>query len=242
MTAAERYIAMTAMDEQRRVHLLLTSDIHTSGIGDVDTTGASVIIIAGDIMGAGMDSDDAGYEYLEREFFPWCAANADKAIVITAGNHDKFLYRLYKREEKVNWPKNVRYLCDKMTTLRGMKIYGTPWCENDRDGRFECSNAELFEKFRRVPDNLDILISHTPPYIPGCDIDVKDSGVHEGSRALTETILEKKPRLVVCGHVHSASREPVKFHGTTIMNVARVNHDRSEEAFKPQILRYCFDY
>lgn len=239
MTAAERYLA-TVMDERKIVNLLVTSDIHTSGIGDIDTTGASVIVIAGDIMGGGMDSDAAGYEYLEKEFFPWCAANADKDIIITAGNHDKFLYRLYKREEKVDWPKNVRYLCDRMTTLRGMKIYGTPWCENDRDGRFECSNAELFEKFRRIPGGLDILIAHTPPYIPGCDIDLHD-GVHQGSRALTEAIIEKKPRLVICGHVHSGSREPVKFHGVTIMNVARVRHDRSEESYKPHIVRYAYE-
>lgn len=240
MNAVERYLAIT-MDERRRVNLLLTSDIHTSGIGDIDTAGASVIIIAGDIMGGGMDSDTAGYEYLEKEFFPWCGKNADKDIIITAGNHDKFLYRLYKREEKVAWPKNVRYLCDKMTTLRGMKIYGTPWCENDRSGRFECSNAELFEKFSRVPQNLDILIAHTPPYIPGCAIDMNDNGVHEGSKALTETIIEKKPRLVICGHVHSGSREPLKFHGATVMNVARVNQDRSSEAFKPRIVRYNYE-
>ena len=239
MDAVERYLAM-AMDERRQVNLMVTSDIHTSGIGDVDTTGASVIVIAGDIMGGGMESDAAGYGYLENEFFPWCAKNSDKDIVITAGNHDKFLYRLYKRDEKVAWPRNVKYLCDNMVTLRGMRIYGTPWCENDRSGRFECSNAEQFEKFGKIPHDLDILIAHTPPYIPGVNLDVYD-GVHYGSRALTEAIIEKRPRLVICGHVHSGSREPVKFYGATIMNVARVRKDRSEEAFKPQVLRYAYE-
>lgn len=231
-----------ALDEATGANILLTSDIHTSGISGVDTAGASIVIIAGDIMGGGMDSDDAGFGYLESEFFPWCRKNGDKQIVITAGNHDKFLFRMWAKGEKIDWPKNVTYLIDREVSVNGIRMYGTPWCTKNREGRFEGTDRDLAERFSKIPKGLDILISHTPPYIPGEKIDYSDKvGVHEGSKELTEEIIKKKPRLVVCGHIHGGDRTVLKYGETTIMNVARVHTDRSKESFKPKLIRFTFE-
>ena len=129
-------------------------------------------------------------------------------------------------------------LVDKGETIGGLKFYGTPWCLKNRPGRFEGTEETLKEYFSNIPKNLDVLISHSPPYIPGEKIDDRGDGLHEGSKELTEAILDKKPRLVVCGHVHSGSRKPAELGDSKVMNVSRVDHDRSEEAHRPHIIHF----
>ncbi len=216
--------------------LFVTSDIHSTGMKSLDPKGASMIVIAGDLMGGGMDSDDAGYQYLEEEFFPWCRDHADKPIIITAGNHDKFLFRQWAKGKKIDWPKNVHYLVDRSETIDGLKFYGTPWCLKDRPGRFEGTEEKLKDYFSKIPKGVDVLIAHCPPYIPGEKVDANEDDLHEGSKELTEAILAKKPRFCVCGHVHSGSRAPVTLGDTKVVNVARVERDRHEAAHKPRIL------
>ena len=217
--------------------VFLTSDIHSTGMESLDPKDASVIVIAGDLMGAGTDSDDAGRDYLEKEFFPWCRDHADKPIVITAGNHDKFLFRQWAKGKKLDWPENVHYLVDKAETIDGLKFYGTPWCLKDRPGRFEGTEEKLKDYFSKIPKGVDVLIAHCPPYIPGEKVDANEDGLHEGSKELTEAILAKKPRFCVCGHVHSGSRAPAELGDTTVINVARVESDRQEAAHDPKILQ-----
>lgn len=229
---------VTVEDASDSVDMLLTSDLHTTDLDTLDPKDARIVVIAGDIMGGGMDSDDAGREYLEKKFFPWCRDHADKDIVVTAGNHDKFLFRQWVKGRKLNWPENVHYLVDKGETIGGLKFYGTPWCLKNRPGRFEGTEETLKEYFAKMPKNLDVLISHSPPYIPGEKIDDRGDGLHEGSKELTEAILDKKPRLVVCGHVHSGSRKPAVLGDSKVMNVSRVDHDRSEEAHRPHIIHF----
>ncbi|MFI5251545.1 MAG: metallophosphoesterase [Bacteroidota bacterium] len=45
-----------------------------------------------------------------------------------------------------------------------------------------------------------ILVSHPPPY--GTKVDIVHAGYHVGSTAVREFIEEKKPDLVICGHIH----------------------------------------
>ena len=231
------------------IKLFLTSDLHTTNLATLNPNpkDVDIIIIAGDFMAAGTDSNNAGQDFLEKKFFPWCEERADLPIVIIPGNHDKYLFRMWKGDKTLTFPRNVHYLVDSGCTVKGLKIYGTPWCLKDRKGRFEGDEKDLAKAFADIPRGLDILISHTPPYIPGEEIDLpknnekgKDGDVlvHEGSKELTEEILKKMPRLVICGHVHTASRKPVRLGSSLVMNVARVRDDRGEEAFKPRIVTF----
>ncbi len=94
-----------------------------------------------------------------------------------------------------------------------------------------------------MPDNLDVLVLHGPPRLEdsegGADKDCGHSEDHFGSTAIREAILAKRPRLVICGHIHQGSREPSNLAGTVVMNVGRVGH-KSDEApsYSPAIIEF----
>jgi hypothetical protein len=50
----------------------------------------------------------------------------------------------------------------------GIKIYGTPWHEHRKSlfkwaNNFGLSSQELQEKWKMIPENIDILMTHFPP-------------------------------------------------------------------------------
>ncbi len=60
-----------------------------------------------------------------------------------------------------------------------------------------------------------VLVSHSPPR--GV-VDVSSRGQSLGSMAVREAILEKKPRLVVCGHIHECGGQHDFLNGTPVVN------------------------
>jgi uncharacterized protein len=82
-------------------------------------------------------------------------------------------------------------------------------------GPFEYSDEEAKKLLSRL-GYVDILVSHCPPFGTKCDFAV-DDGKNYGSRPLREYLEEKKPRLVLSGHVHMA-RAVDKLGETIIVN------------------------
>jgi uncharacterized protein len=60
-----------------------------------------------------------------------------------------------------------------------------------------------------------ILVVHSPPIDT---VDHDSSGRVRGSQSIRQTVLDKKPRLVVCGHIHSDWGKSVRLGSTTILN------------------------
>ena len=207
------------------------SDIHHSGIDGITDKDCGTIVIAGDFMAKGKKKEDIkeAEKWWKEKFLPWCEDHKDQNIVIIGGNCDKWLY--YNRD-KLEWPKNVHYLDDTATEVNGMKVYGTSWCPHNMNGAWEVSEEEMEKEFSKIPYGLDILVTHAPPKGEGLELDHDTSfNNHFGSEALTKAILEKKPKIVLCGHVHSGSHKPVKIGDSIVMNVSRIDDDRYEQSF-----------
>ncbi len=60
--------------------------------------------------------------------------------------------------------------------------------------------------------NIDVLVSHVPPY--GTKLDVVRTRMHAGSKSLLKFLKEKQPILCVCGHIHESYG--VDFIGRTV--------------------------
>ena len=220
------------MEEKDSVDLIYaTSDIHQSGLEDITDTDCGTIVLAGDFMEKAKhhaDFKQAG-KWWDEHFIPWCESHKDQQIVIIGGNCDKWLY---ENRDKVEWPKNVHYLDDSLSEVNGMKVYGTSWCPHNMNGAWEVDDDRLEEEFSKIPEGLDILVTHVPPKGDGLSIDRDDkNGGNFGSEALTRAILEKKPKIVLCGHIHRGDHKPVKIGDSIVMNVSRVDDDRYEQAF-----------
>jgi Icc-related predicted phosphoesterase len=101
--------------------------------------------------------------------------------------------------------RGIKYLEDSGTTIEGLKIYGTPWTRVYTGNAFQIEEDQLLEKFEKIPSNLDILISHSPPQNI---FDRNSKGVASGSSSLLKILTKTKPRIHVFGHIHEG-------HGTS---------------------------
>jgi len=175
--------------------------------------GGDLLIHAGDLTGR-------GYQKEITNFLNWYNSldNYTHKIFI-AGNHDWGFQESPDmcRELLKLYPK-VTYLQDNLEVIgvdyeSGVKIYGSPWQPEFYNWAFNLPRMgdELKEKWNDVSANTDILITHGPAW--GHLDTVKGQSVPLGCELLTERIDELKPKIHVCGHIHTGYG--YKFDGTT---------------------------
>jgi len=130
-------------------------------------------------------------------FFSWLDTKTDfQHIIIVLGNHDGNYERINAKVRRRN---TVHLLFDEELIIDGVKFYGTPWTKQFFDWHWGKSEDELVEVFAKIPDDVNVLISHSPPFGMMDYVD----GRHEGSVALKDRIAElKELKLHVFGHLH----------------------------------------
>lgn len=163
-----------------------------------DLPGGDLLIVGGDLT-----ARDTFPEYCQ--CFSWIAKADYKKKIIIGGNHDNLL-------QTDDWFAKMtidfEYLCDSGTEFEGLKIYGSPWTKtfegmNPHCKAFTCDKEEeLAEKWALIPDDIDILITHSPP--KGI-LDWNFEGKQCGSESLLKKSRELKNLKLFCfGHIHEA--------------------------------------
>lgn len=206
------------------------SDMHGL-LPDVKTIEKSeLFIIAGDIFPTNIQHNiSACREWYMSTFLDWVDLLPVKKVIVVGGNHDFFFEHFkslainslhYARPEIT---KKIVYLQDESYDYNGLKIYGTPWCENL--WRWAFFAADTLDKYKNIPKELDILITHQPPRIG--DVGVSDIGTafeeNYGSQNLADVIDARRIKKVICGHVHSGVHGGINHGHTTIYNVSYVD-------------------
>jgi Icc-related predicted phosphoesterase len=114
------------------------------------------------------------------------------------------------REACAGWAA-AKVLHGEGTEIDGVAFYGlgagvptTPW-----DWSFDLTEEEAAAKLAACPAGA-VLVSHSPP--KGC----LDEGL--GSDAVLEAIRDKRPRLVVCGHIHECNGQEATLGETRVVN------------------------
>ena len=79
---------------------------------------------------------------------------------------------------------------------------------------YDFTEDEALELLRDCPSGC-VLVSHSPP--KGI-LDLSSDGKKLGSEAVRQTVENKKPGLVVCGHIHGSSGQTERLEGTTVVN------------------------
>jgi Icc-related predicted phosphoesterase len=172
--------------------------------------GGEFLIHAGDIS-------SMGYKHEIQQFCKWfnSLTNYTHKIFI-AGNHDwGFQINANEISEILNSYKTIDYLQDEMMTFyydgpngdfpdKTIRVYGTPWQPEFCNWAFNLprNGVELLEKWNVIPENIDILITHSPAWGILDDVEGR-RGQHLGCELLIERIQAIRPKIHVCGHIHS---------------------------------------
>lgn len=189
--------------------ITMIADTHGTFPDDISPT--ELLIHAGDITGDG--------SMLElRLMCEWMQSQPADNIVVVAGNHDISVERFNQGARKIFKEHGIVYLENEWAEVAGHKIYGTPMSLNFGNWSFMGTEDELYEFFKEVPDDCDIVISHGPPY--GI-LDYVSRGEHTGSKsALFELIGRVQPKLFVCGHIHEQHGTIKLDTGTACINAS----------------------
>lgn len=198
--------------------IIAISDLH-GNLPKIDA--CDLLLIAGDICPVTNHDLDFQLEWLGTEFAKWLDELPVKQVVGIAGNHDGVFQKAFDKVPILKWV----YLQDTLYEYEGIKIYGSPWVPKPWDGHpmvWAFGGIESFvkEKWAMMPD-CDILISHGPPYRCG---DKVDWGEHVGSPSLAKKIVEKCPKVVINGHIHSGYGQ-YNFHGIPVFNCSLLDED-----------------
>lgn len=197
------------------VKIIATSDLH----GRLPQISAcDLLLICGDICPDVSSLHQA--KWLDEVFRNWLEKLPAKEIVCIAGNHD----RIFEQARHLV-PKEMKfhYLQDNTIELYGLKIYGTPW-QLPFWGVFNLSDDELEEQYSIIPKDIDILMSHAPPYGIFDEVPRGAEQFHTGSIALRKKVFEVNPQLFVCGHIH-CSFGMCKINETIFANVSLLDND-----------------
>jgi Icc-related predicted phosphoesterase len=201
--------------------IVCTSDLH-SHLPPIPK--CDLLLIAGDIC-PDFENPLGQIKWLNTSFRQWLLDIPAKHVVGTPGNHDRSFEELpHLIPQDLRWT----LLQHNMVELEGFKIFGMPWIRPIW-GAFQESEEVLQHKYAQIPEGMDIIISHGPPY-GICDLAAPrwtdeekwPEGENCGSKALRERIFQLKPRLFVCGHIHESfgihEEEGVRFVNAALCN------------------------
>lgn len=195
---------------------LLISDTHSfhRKIPKKHLPEADIIIHAGDISSMGRVNE-------VQDFLSWFSGLDQYAHkIFCVGNHD-FLFEKNPDIAKSLIPANVTYLESSGVEVEGIKIHAECHQPEFHNWAFNVQRGEMYKYWDLVPDDTQLLISHSPPH--GI-LDMCLNGDVVGCEELLTRMGElKQLRAVICGHIHEG-RGIYRFaDGQLVVNASLLN-------------------
>jgi len=214
------------------MRITVLSDTHTRHglIPMVDLPGGDLLLHAGDIMNSGYNKNDIW------DFCHWYQSldqYEDKVFI--AGNHDRMFQN--HPEDVKGWLDKfplINYLQDQELALyfdgpngdmpeNNIRIYGSPWQPEFYSWAFNLpkNGIEIAGKWEAIPSNTDILVTHGPAF---GTLDTVKGREHDnlGCELLAQRIEVVKPKIHICGHIHSGYgyefKDGTHFFNTSVLD------------------------
>ena len=189
-------------------------------ISDTHCRHRSLRIPKGDVLLHAGDISLRGHQREIEDFLDWFGKLPHPHKIFIAGNHDFFFEKEKAAMIKKLIPESVHYLEDEQIDVNGIKIWGSPytpwffrWAFNKRRGE------ALAQHWKKIPNDVQVVLTHGPAF--GI-LDTVVNEQHAGDRDLLSKLLEVKPKIHVCGHIHE-SHGIVKRHGIKFLNACVLN-------------------
>ncbi|KAK2467069.1 hypothetical protein APHAL10511_001327 [Amanita phalloides] len=198
----------------------------------LSTPSAIYQVPAGDVLIHAGDLTSWGYPRQVGDAVNWLASLDHPMKIIIAGNHDLCLdsnidassieslrtFRAFMKSE------NLYYLENEMIKVNSpagktWHVYGSPSSPRYAEGAFQYTTAaEADGIYQRIPENTEILITHTPP---NGILDRTKRGKQAGCERLAERLKNLKScRLHVFGHIHEGAGAMILPDGRVAVNAA----------------------
>lgn len=196
--------------------------------------GCELLLICGDIVPLNIQFKKKESEsWFLNEFKTWCDSLPVKQIYFIGGNHD-YLLKVSKNI-KQHFSDNVHYLKHELVEYKNYKIFGTPYCKIFGNWPFMKPNDELEILFNDIPENLDILMTHDPPSLGTVGTILQKSNINAGNEILSKYILERNPKYVFSGHIHSGNHNIELVNNSNIVNCSILD-EYYNITYKPLII------
>lgn len=199
-------------------------------ISDTHTYHDELILPKGDVLIHAGDISSRGYTTEVRDFLEWFDKQDFEEKIFIAGNHDFFFENRDIEDVRkiISEYKSVTYLFDEEIIINGVKFYGTPWQPEFCNWAFNVQRGELHKKWNKIPKDVNVLITHGPPYTildrvkPSWNTCSEQVGCFELLNAINDL---KDLKLNVFGHIHEAYGEMM------IDNVTFINASVLDERY-----------
>lgn len=153
--------------QNKTMRMVVISDSHNMH-SRLDVPPGDVLLHCGDMSDDGLDSEI-------ESFNTWLGTLPHKHKIVICGNHEEKLGSLTADQIRLKFT-NAHYLHDESLQLDNgaIKIYGTPYVPNL--GKWEAhmcpfdnqafyrSFDDLIQVWSKIPDDTQILLTHTPPH------------------------------------------------------------------------------
>ena len=142
-----------------------------------------------DIISHSGDFCKKGTEEEVIDFIEWFDSLKYKHKIFIAGNHDDYLH-----DAQIDGlPENMHYLCYSAINIEGIDFYGIPMFSAD------IINKKYQKQILEIPNNIDVLITHQPPF----GILDQTTNKHYGDIDILNRVCAIKPKLHLFGHIHN---------------------------------------
>jgi Icc-related predicted phosphoesterase len=162
---------------------------------------ADIVVHSGDICMVGSEQEAI-------DFLNWFCDLPYKNKIFIAGNHDECLYGA----NIGGLDANCHYLCNSGIEIEGLNFYGVPMFMND------CVYGRQQKNYDKIPDDTDVLITHTPPF----GILDFDDNINYGAEELLPIVTRVRPQAHLFGHIHVQhgvkQQDGIIFSNGAIMN------------------------
>ncbi|MGC2234914.1 MAG: metallophosphatase domain-containing protein [Pyrinomonadaceae bacterium] len=204
--------------------IVCLSDTHNCN-DDISVPDGDILIHAGDATIRGTTGEIA-------LFNEWFANLPHKNKIFVAGNHD-WLFETNTAAARKLLDDKIIYLQDSSIEIENFRIYGAPWQPRFYDWAFNLNRGgEMAEKWKLIPRDVDILITHGPP---NGILDQTPQGDFAGCEELRRRVEEISPKAHIFGHIHSGYGREEKF------GVKFVNASNCDESYAPSNPPIVFD-
>lgn len=197
-----------------------------------------LVCICGDTVPLNIQSNSRKTrQWLKNEFKTWGESLPCDKVIFIAGNHDlhfnlAFMYENFSKDAKVTYLFHEKYV---YTSKSGKEysIFGTPYCKQFGNWAYMENDKTLDKLYSQIPEGLDILLTHDQPYGFG-DILTEDTpwntGESIGNKPLAKVVLEKQPKYMFVGHLHSTTHDCIMINNTKRYNVS-IKNERYEPVY-----------